>query len=152
MREKHESRGVHHELEARHEREMLPHGLAQDLGGFGNFFGLGAVTGEDLADPGHGTELFGGQGLALTTERALDGSVVISCTSRQGRTYQDLARAAEVNDVVTRAISGHATETMQRHYSTVSDAEMKQGLAKVVSLAGFKAANQFEDQGGVLGT
>jgi site-specific recombinase XerC len=67
------------------------------------------------------------------------------------RTFQDLARAAEVHDVVTRAISGHATETMQRHYSTVSDAEMKQGLAKVVSLAGFKATKIEEEQGGVLG-
>lgn len=29
------------------------------------------------------------------------------------RTFQDLARAAEVKDVVTRAVSGHATEAMQ---------------------------------------
>jgi integrase len=36
------------------------------------------------------------------------------------RTFQDLARAAKVHDVVTRAISGHATETMQRHYSSVN--------------------------------
>ena len=34
------------------------------------------------------------------------------------RTFQDLARAAEVKDVVTRAFSGHATEAMQQHYST----------------------------------
>jgi len=32
------------------------------------------------------------------------------------RTFQDLSRAAGVADIVTRAISGHATETMQRHY------------------------------------
>jgi integrase len=31
------------------------------------------------------------------------------------RTFQDLCRAAEVGDVVTRSISGHATEAMQRH-------------------------------------
>ncbi len=67
------------------------------------------------------------------------------------RTFQDLARAAEVHDVVTRAISGHATETMQRHYSTVSDAEMKQGLGKVVSLAGFKATKLEEEPGGMHG-
>lgn len=54
------------------------------------------------------------------------------------RTFQDLARAAEVNDLVTRAVSGHATEAMQAHYSTVSSAEVKAGLAKVISLAGFK--------------
>jgi integrase len=51
------------------------------------------------------------------------------------RTFQDLARAAAVADVVTRAISGHATESMQRHYSTVSDGEVRAGLAKVIELA-----------------
>lgn len=56
------------------------------------------------------------------------------------RTFQDLARAASVADVVTRAISGHATETMQQHYSSVSGDEMRQSLARVVSLAGFKKA------------
>lgn len=56
------------------------------------------------------------------------------------RTFQDLARAAEVRDVVTRAVSGHATETMQRHYSTVNADEMREGLARVVSLAGFREA------------
>lgn len=30
------------------------------------------------------------------------------------RTFRDLARAAEVNDLVTRAIDGHATESMQK--------------------------------------
>lgn len=51
------------------------------------------------------------------------------------RTYQDLARAANVADVVTRAISGHATPEMQRHYSTVSGDEMRAGLAKVIDIA-----------------
>jgi hypothetical protein len=51
------------------------------------------------------------------------------------RTYQDLARAAEVADVVTRSISGHATPEMQRHYSTVSGDEMRAGLAKVIDIA-----------------
>jgi len=56
------------------------------------------------------------------------------------RTFQDLARAAEVKDVVTRAVSGHATEAMQRHYSTVSAAEMRNSLAKVIDLAGIRKA------------
>lgn len=51
------------------------------------------------------------------------------------RTYQDLARAAELRDVVTRAISGHATPELQRHYSTVSGDEMRAGLAKVIDIA-----------------
>jgi len=56
------------------------------------------------------------------------------------RTFQDLARAAEVKDVVTRAVSGHATEAMQRHYSTVGGQEIREGIAKVISLAKFQEA------------
>jgi hypothetical protein len=56
------------------------------------------------------------------------------------RTFQDLARAAEVKDIVTRAISGHATETMQHHYSTVAAAEKKAAIAKVIELAGVRKA------------
>jgi hypothetical protein len=51
------------------------------------------------------------------------------------RTFQDLARHAEVHDVVTRAISGHQTERMQRHYSTAQREEMRLAVGKVVSLA-----------------
>ena len=50
------------------------------------------------------------------------------------RTFQDLARAAEVKDIVTRAISGHATETMQHHYSTVSNTEKRDGISRVLGL------------------
>jgi integrase len=53
------------------------------------------------------------------------------------RTFQDLARAAQLKDVVTMAVSGHATDQMRRHYSTVNADEMRAGLAKVVSIAGF---------------
>jgi integrase len=56
------------------------------------------------------------------------------------RTFQDLARAAEVKDVVTRAVSGHATEVMQRHYSTVGGQEIREGIAKVVLLARVREA------------
>lgn len=50
------------------------------------------------------------------------------------RTFQDLCRAAQVGDLVTRSISGHATETMQRHYSTVALDEQRRGLASVIQL------------------
>ena len=53
------------------------------------------------------------------------------------RTYQDLARAAQVKDIVTRAVSGHTTEAMQRHYSTVSDAEIRESLGGIALLAGL---------------
>jgi hypothetical protein len=57
------------------------------------------------------------------------------------RSNQDLARAAEMKDLVTRAISGQATEQMQQHYGTVDQTEMRQGIAKIIiSLAGVREA------------
>lgn len=54
------------------------------------------------------------------------------------RTFQDLCRAAEVHDVVTRSISGHATAQMQGRYSTASAGEQIAALAKVIDLAGAR--------------
>lgn len=54
------------------------------------------------------------------------------------RTFQDLGRHAQEHDFVVRAISGHATATMQQHYSSVAPEEVRAGLAKVISLAGFR--------------
>lgn len=51
------------------------------------------------------------------------------------RTFQDLARAAQVADVVTRSISGHHTERMQHYYSTVSEEEQRHNLQNVVDVA-----------------
>lgn len=51
------------------------------------------------------------------------------------RTFQDLARAAQVADVVTRSISGHHTERMQHHYSTVSADEQRHHLQNVIDVA-----------------
>jgi len=69
------------------------------------------------------------------------------------RTYQDLARSAEMRDLVTRAISGHATEQMQQHYSTVAQSEMRDGIAKIISLAGvgeaMAAHKEGQGQGGI---
>ena len=46
------------------------------------------------------------------------------------RTFQDLGRSAQVDDFVVRAISGHATTTMQEHYSSVSGDEVRSGLGR----------------------
>lgn len=51
------------------------------------------------------------------------------------RTYQDLGRATQVADLVIRSISGHATEAMQDHYSTVSDEEQRSAMAQIIDLA-----------------
>ena len=56
------------------------------------------------------------------------------------RTFQDLGRAADVHDLVVRAISGHTTRQMQDHYSSVAPTEVRDGLARVMSLAGFREA------------
>jgi hypothetical protein len=39
-----------------------------------------------------------------------------------------------VNDLVTRSISGHLTERMQHHHSTMNGGEQRAALAKVISL------------------
>lgn len=71
------------------------------------------------------------------------------------RTFQDLARAAEVRDIVTRAVSGHATEEMQRHYSTVHQNEIRDGIARIVNLGEFRKAMASDagprEEGGVGG-
>ncbi len=58
------------------------------------------------------------------------------------RTFNDLARDAEVHDVVTRAISGHETERMQRHYSTAQREEMREAVGRVISLATERARRE----------
>jgi hypothetical protein len=50
------------------------------------------------------------------------------------RSFQDLARTAEVRDVVTRSISGHATEHMQRLYSTVTNQEQAASLTRILNM------------------
>ena len=67
------------------------------------------------------------------------------------RTFNDLARAAQVQDVVTRSISGHLTEGMQRHYSTVSGDEQRQALARVIDLTRAAADPQPRTGGGPAG-
>ena len=49
---------------------------------------------------------------------------------------------AEVHDVVTRAISGHQTSRMQRHYSTARREEMREAVGKVISLATARARRE----------
>jgi|SRR5579871_94732 len=53
------------------------------------------------------------------------------------RTAQDLSRLAGVNDLVTRAVSGHSDIAMQELYSTVRGEEMRKSLTAVVQLVGL---------------
>jgi integrase len=50
------------------------------------------------------------------------------------RTFNDLARAVAIEGVVTRSISGHLTERMQHHYSTVNADEQRSSIARVIDL------------------
>ncbi len=50
------------------------------------------------------------------------------------RSYQDLARAAGVVDLVGRSISGHATEKMKDHYSTVRGSERLEAVTQMLKL------------------
>jgi hypothetical protein len=60
------------------------------------------------------------------------------------RTFNDLARTARVDALVTRSISGHLTESMQHHYSTVNADEQRSGIAKVIELTKARAKRQAE--------
>jgi integrase len=50
------------------------------------------------------------------------------------RTFNDLARAARVESLVTRSISGHLTDRMREHYSTVTPVEQRESIGRVLRL------------------
>jgi hypothetical protein len=56
------------------------------------------------------------------------------------RAFNDLARDASIAALVTRSISGHLTEAMQDHYSTVRPEEQRAAIAKVIDLVSFRRA------------
>jgi hypothetical protein len=53
---------------------------------------------------------------------------------RRTYTFTDLVRRANVAAVVRRALTGHVTEEMQRHYSTVGLDEKRAAIAGVLRL------------------
>jgi hypothetical protein len=50
------------------------------------------------------------------------------------RTFNDLARAAKVEALVTKSISGHITDRMREHYSTVQPVEQRESICRVLRL------------------
>jgi integrase len=54
------------------------------------------------------------------------------------RTFNDLARQAQVHDIVIRSITGHLTPEMQVKYSTAEAAEQRQAIAKVIDLVALR--------------
>jgi integrase len=51
------------------------------------------------------------------------------------RTFQDMSRAAGIEQVVKKAISGHKTDAMVERYSTTGEDEMRVAIGKVVDIA-----------------
>jgi integrase len=52
------------------------------------------------------------------------------------RTFNDLARRAGVDAIVTKSLTGHVTEKMREHYSTVGLDEKRAAVASVAQLVG----------------
>jgi integrase len=62
------------------------------------------------------------------------------------RTFNDLSRRAGVDAVVTRSLTGHVTEKMREHYSTVGLDEKRAAVANVHRLVA--RAGNAADSGG----
>ncbi len=58
------------------------------------------------------------------------------------RTFNDAARVADLEGVVTMSISGHRTERMKDHYSSVSASEQRNGMTKVLQLVDAVIPNE----------
>jgi integrase len=48
------------------------------------------------------------------------------------RTFNDMCRTANVEGIVTKSISGHQTDRMKEHYSTVSPIEQRESIGRVM--------------------
>ena len=66
-------------------------------------------------------------------------------------TFTDLVRRANVDAVVRRALTGHVTEEMQRHYSTVGLDEKRAAIAGVLRLVPPEPSRADGSQGGTGG-
>jgi integrase len=54
------------------------------------------------------------------------------------RTFQDLARNADIEAIVRQKICGHATQEMSELYSTVPQREIQAAVGAVISLAKYR--------------
>jgi integrase len=67
------------------------------------------------------------------------------------RTFNDAARVADLEGVVTMSISGHRTERMKDLYSSVSPDEQRNGIGSVLQLAGAVIPKKSEPASGMQG-
>ena len=64
------------------------------------------------------------------------------------RSFQDLAREANIDAIVQRSICGHATAEMSELYSTVGQREIQRAVGKVISMAGYRQLTPTAEQPG----
>ncbi len=57
------------------------------------------------------------------------------------RTFNDLARLAKVEALVTKSISGHKTDRMKDHYSTVQPVEQRESIGRLLRLVRSESAS-----------
>jgi hypothetical protein len=50
------------------------------------------------------------------------------------RIWKDVARSAGIEAALRTAVTGHATDAMEVHYSTASQGEKREAVEKVVSI------------------
>ena len=67
------------------------------------------------------------------------------------RTFNDLARTAKVETLVTKSISGHLTDRMREHYSTVHPVEQRESIGAVLRLVKGGAVTDDAPRGGTHG-
>lgn len=138
------------------QRIQLPKDIVDILKWHVDNLPVGKMRDSELLFPNHGGGYRNGNCLDEAFEKVAKACEIKKQLTPRAmrRTFQDLARAAEVRDIVTRSISGHSTEAMQRHYSTVSAREQQEGLAKVLELARFREAAKLDrspDPSGEIG-
>jgi integrase len=63
------------------------------------------------------------------------------------RTFNDLMRLAKVEAIVTKSISGHQTDRMREHYSTVTPEEQRRSIGNVVQLFGPRKSGEGSGEG-----
>jgi integrase len=63
------------------------------------------------------------------------------------RTFNDLMRLAKVEGIVTKSISGHQTDRMREHYSTVTPDEQRRSISNVVNLFGPRQSGEGRGEG-----
>lgn len=68
------------------------------------------------------------------------------------RTFNDLARAAQVESLVMLSISGHLTERMRAHYSTVRPVEQRESIGRVLQLVAPRGPTPSGAPGGAPGS